>query len=122
MGYIRQARGSALAGDLWIFIDGSVDGSHCGAAVILFQGTARTGSCLSTCFDGFHSRTQTKLVAIRLGCNEPQRFGSFSRITLVSDSQPTLLGLRRFGRGSSLAVAAREAVRTLQGYIDEFRL
>ena len=119
---IRQARESALPGDLWIFTDGSVDGSHCGAAAILFPGAARDGSCFSTHFDGSHSSTQTELVAIRLGCEEAQRLGRFSRITLVSDSQPALLGLRRFGRGSSLAVAAREAVHTLEGCTDELRI
>ena len=119
---IRQARDSAPAGDLWIFTDGSVDGSHCGAAAILFQGAGQDGSCFSTRFDGFHSSTQTELVAIRLGCDEARRLGSFSRITIVSDSQPALLGLRRFGRGPSLTVAAREAVRTLEGHTTEFRI
>ena len=122
MSHIHQAHDSAIAGDLWIFIDGSVDGSHCGAAAILFHGAARDGSCFSTSFDGFHSSTQAELLAIRLGCEEAQRLGSFSRITLVSDSQPALLGLRQFGRGSSLAVGAREAVRTLEVGTDEFWL
>ena len=62
--HIRQARDSALAGDLWIFTDGSVDGSRCGVVAILFQGAAQDGSCFSTHFDGFHSSTQTELVAI----------------------------------------------------------
>ena len=119
---IRQARDSALPRDLWIFTDGSVDGSHCGAAAILFPGAARDGSCFSTRFDGSHSSTQTELVAIRLGCEEAQRLGRFSRITLVSDSQPALLGLRQFGRGSSLAIEARAAVRTLEGCTDELCL
>ena len=64
-----------------------MDGSRCGAAAILFQGAAQDGSCFSTRFDGFHSSTQTELVAIRLGCEEARWLGSFSRITLVSDSQ-----------------------------------
>ena len=51
-----------------------------------------------------------------------QRLGSFSCITLVSDSQPAFLGLRRFGGGSSLAVDAREAVRTLERSTDELWL
>ena len=61
-------------------------------------------------------------MAIRLGYEEARRFGSFSRTTIVSDSQPTLLGLRRFWGGPSLAVEAWEAVRTLEGHTDEFRL
>ena len=61
-------------------------------------------------------------MAIQLGCEEAQWLGSFSHITLVFDSQPALLGLRRFGRGSSLAVAAREAVHTLEGCTDELRI
>ena len=40
--------------------------------------------------------------------------------SLVSNSQPALLGLRRFGRGSSLALETREVVRTFEGYTDEF--
>ena len=36
-------------------------------------------------------------------------------------SQPTLLGLQWFGRGSSLGVEAWEVVRTLEGRTDEFR-
>ena len=103
-------------------MDGSVDGSRCGAATLLFQGAAQDGSCSSTRFDGFHSSTKTELVAIRLGCVVAQRLGSFSHITLVSDSQPALLGLRRFGGGSSLAVEAWEAVRTLERSTDELRL
>ena len=61
-------------------------------------------------------------MAIRLGCEEARWLGSFSGITLVSDSQPTLLGLRQFGRGSSLVVKAPEVVYTLAGITDEFRL
>ena len=41
--YIRQSRDSALARDLWIFMDGSVDGSHYGAMALLFQGVAHDG-------------------------------------------------------------------------------
>ena len=62
--HIRHARDSAPIEDLWIFMDSSVDGSRCGAAVLLFQGAAQDGSCSSTHFDGFHSSTQTELVAI----------------------------------------------------------
>ena len=120
--HIRRARDSALDEDLWIFTDGSVDGSRCGAAALLFRGAAQEGSCSSTRFEGFHSSTQAELVAIRLGCVAARQLGSFSRITLVSDSQPALLGLRRFGGGSSLAVEAREAVRTLEGSAAELRL
>ena len=99
-----------------------MDGSRCGAAALLFRGAAQEGSCSSTRFEGFHSSTQAELVAIRLGCVAARQLGSFSRITLVSDSQPALLGLRRFGGGSSLAVEAREAVRTLEGSAAELRL
>ena len=120
--HIRHARDSSHVEDLWIFMDGSVDGSRCGAAALLFQGAAQDSSCSSTRFDGCHSSTQTELVAIRLGCVAAQRLGSFSHISLVSDSQPALLGLRRFGRGSSLAVEAREAVRTLERSTNELRL
>ena len=38
MGYIRQARDFALAADLWIFIDGSVDGSHYGGRLSYSKG------------------------------------------------------------------------------------
>lgn len=62
--HIRQAQDSAVAGDLRIFTDGSVDGSRYGDTVILFQGAACASSCFSTRFECFHSSTQIELVAI----------------------------------------------------------
>ena len=61
-------------------------------------------------------------MAIRLGSEEARRLGPFSHISIVSDSQPALLGLRQFGRASSLAIEAWEVVQTLEGHTDEFWL
>ena len=89
---------------------------------LLFQGAANSGSCFSTQFDGFHFSMQTELVVMRMGYAEAKWLGSFSHITFVADSQPTFLGLQRFGGGPSLALEALEAVRTLEGLTHEFRL
>ena len=119
---IRQARDSASPGELWIFTDGSVDGPLCGATALLFQGPTSVGSCISLQFEGLHSSTQAELIAIRLGCTEALRLGPFSSITLVSDSQPALLGLRRSGGGPSLLIEAREAIRALATSTADLRI
>lgn len=48
--------------------------------------------------------------------------GSFSHVTLFSDSHSALLGLWRFGWGSSLISEISESVCALTALNDEFRI
>ena len=54
---IRSHRSSAGPEVLWVFTDGSVDGTQCGAAAVLFVGSSTVGLPFSVHFEGPHSST-----------------------------------------------------------------
>ena len=111
---IRAHRSSAGSELLWVFTDGSVDGTRCGAAAVLFVGSSTAGLPFSVHFEGPHSSTPAELVAIHLSCQKALALGHFRRIIIVCDSQPTLQSLQRSQGIGALAHRAREAVCTLQ--------
>ena len=120
--YIREARDRSSQDEVWVFTDGSVSGTLCGAAAILFTGTDPTGQPSAVHFEGLHSSTQAELVALRLGCNQALTFGATSCITIVSDSLSALRAiLRRQGCGT-LALEARHALHTLSSRVPTLRL
>ena len=90
---IRTHRSSAGSELLWVFTDGSVDGTRCGAAAVLFVGSSTVGLPFSVHFEGPHSSTQAELVAIHLGCQKALALGHFRCIIIVCDSQPALQSL-----------------------------
>ena len=110
---IRRERGDCTLDSLWIFTDGSIEGTCCGAAAVCFCGTDHMGRSFSERFLGQHSSTQAELVALDLGCRRAREMGSFSCITIVSDSQAALMAIGKTQGGSSLAVTARQAIRDL---------
>ena len=65
---IRHARRHCMMDTLWIFTDGSVEGTSCGAAAVCFWGTTQQAHTFSRRFIGPHSSTQAELVASDLGC------------------------------------------------------
>lgn len=67
-------------------MDGSVDGTRCGVATILFVGSSTMGHPFSVHFEGLHSSTQVELVAIHLGCKKALALRQFRHIIMVSDS------------------------------------
>ena len=87
---IRESQPSSAPDVLWIFTDGSVDGTMCGASAVLFYGSSARGHPFSVHFVGLHSSTQAELVAIHLGCEKAHGLGHFRCIILVSDSQLAL--------------------------------
>ena len=93
--YIREARDSSSQDELWVFTDGSVSGTLCGAAAILFTGTDPVGQPSAVHFEGLHSSTQAELVALRLGCNQALTYATPSCITIVSDSLSALRAVLR---------------------------
>ena len=111
---IREHRSSADSELLWIFTDGSVDGTRCGAAAVLFPGSSTVGHPFSVRFEGLHSSTQAELVALHLGCQKASALGRFRRLIIVSDSQPALQAIQRLQGIGALAHRAREALCTLQ--------
>ena len=111
---IRTHRSSAGSELLWVFTDGSVDGTRCGAAAVLFVGSSTVGLPFSVHFEGPHSSTQAELVAIHLGCQKALALGHFRCIIIVCDSQPALQSLQRSQGIGALAHRAREAVCSLQ--------
>ena len=111
---IRHERSHCAMDTLWIFTDGSVEGTSCGAAAVCFWGTTQDAHTLSTRFIGPHSSTQAELVALDLGCRWAQEIGSDSCITIVSDSQAALMAIGKTQGTSSLALTARHALRTLE--------
>ena len=119
---IRHARRHCTMDTLWIFTDGSVEGTSCGAAAVCFWGTAQQPHTFSTRFIGPHSSTQAELVALDLGCRRAREIGSASCVTIVSDSQAALMAIGKTQGGSSLAVTARHAIRTLELYSGTLRI
>ena len=119
---IRECRPSSAPDVLWIFTDGSVDGTMCGASAVLFCGSSSRGHPFSVHFVGLHSSTQAELVAIHLGCEKAHALGHFRRIILVSDSQPALQSTQRCQGLSALAQCARDALCTLQAECDDLQL
>lgn len=111
---IRERRSSASPELLWIFINGSVDGTHCGAAIVLFVGSSTVGHPFSMHFEGPHSSMQVELVAIHLGCQKASALGRFRQIIVVSDSQSALQSLLRLQGIGALAHCAYQVVCTLQ--------
>ena len=67
---IREHRSSADPELLWIFTDGLVDGIRYGATAVLFPGSSTAGHPFSVRFEGLHSSTQAKLVALHFGCQK----------------------------------------------------
>lgn len=65
---IQEHRSSASPELLWIFTNGSVDGTRYRAIAVLFARSSRVGHPFSMYFEGSHSSTQAELVAIHLGC------------------------------------------------------
>ncbi len=120
--WIRQSRPVSAPDELWIFTDGSVDGMDCGASAVLFFGSSMTRQSYSVRFVGNRSSTQAELVAIILACQKVSTLGRFRRITLVSDSQPALLGIQRRQGITLLACRACDALSTIQTQTDELRL
>ena len=120
--YIREARDYSLHDELWVFTDGSVSGTLCGAATILFYGTNTVGQPSAVHFEGLHSSTQAELVALRLGCDRAVACPVPSRVTIVSDSLTALRAVLRRQGGSTLAVAARRALHTLCSHVPALRL
>ena len=114
MDRIRRERRNCAMDSLWIFTDGSVEGTSCGAAAVCFWGTAQYAHTCSTHFIGLHSSTQAELVALDLGCRRAREIGHASCITIVSDSQAALMAIGKTQGASSLAVIARHALRTLE--------
>ena len=108
--------------DLWIFTDGSVCSRACGAAAVLFNGTASDGQISSVSFQGFHSSTQAELIALCLGCAVADQRSAFARVTFVCDSQPALKGVRRHLHYLELALAARDALARLHDRGADVRL
>ena len=111
---IRHERSHCAMDTLWIFTDGSVEGTSCGAAAVCFWGTTQDAHTLSTHFIGPHSSTQAELVALDLGCRWAREIGSASCVTIVTDSQAALMAIGKAQGGSSLAVIARHALRALE--------
>ena len=111
---IRNEHRTCPSDSLWIFTDGSVEGTCCGAAAVCFRGTEHADQSFSERFIGQHSSTQAELVALELGCRRARELGSSSCITIVSDSQAALMAIERTQGSSSLAVAARQALRDLE--------
>ena len=120
--YIREARDCSLHDELWVFTDGSVSGTLCGAATILFYGTDVVGHPFAVHFEGLHSSTQAELVALRLGCDHALARPVPSRVTIVSDSLAALRAILRRQGGSALAVAARRALHALCCHVPAIRL
>ena len=119
---IRTGCLEASVDDLWIFTDGSVCGRACGAAAVLFDGTASDGQTSSVSFQGFHSSTQAELVALRLGCAMTDRRPALARVTFVCDSQSALKGVRRHLHYLELALAARDDLARLHDRGADVRL
>ena len=120
--WIRTACPEASDNDLWIFTDGSVCDRACGAAAVLFDGTASDGETSSVYFQGFHSSTQAELVALRLGCAMADRRPALVRVTFVCDSQSALKGVRRHLHYLELALAARDDLARLHDRGADVRL
>ena len=72
---IRHARRHCTMDTLWIFTDGSVEGTSCGVASVCFGGTPQQAHTFSKRFIGPHSRTQAELVALDLGCRQAREIG-----------------------------------------------
>ena len=119
---IRLERSRCAADTLWIFTDGSVEGTDCGAAAVCFWGMSQEAHIFAERFIGQHSSTQAELVALDLGCQRGRELGRASCITIVSDSQAALLALRQTQGGSALAVTARRSLRTLELCTETLRL
>ena len=111
---IRLERSQCTADTLWIFTDGSMEGTNCGAAAVCFWGTSQEAHTFSERFIGQHSSTQAELVALDLGCRRGRELGRASCITIVSDSQAALLAVGKAQGGSALAVTARRALRAIE--------
>ena len=119
---VQEERPRSTPEDLWIFTDGSVVGSLCGAAAVFFVGAASASQTFAARFVGHHSSTQAELVALRIGCRNVDASGAFRRLTFVSDSQPALLGVGQRQGGSALAVEVRTALQALHSQGLEIRL
>ena len=119
---IRTGCLEASDDDLWIFTDGSVCDRACGAAAILFDGTASDGQTSSVSFQGFHSSTQAELVALRLGCAMADQHPTLVRVTFVCDSQSALKGVQRHLHYLELALAARDDLARLHDRGADVRL
>ena len=122
MNRVQEERPRSTQEDLWIFTDGFVVGSLCGAAAVFFVGAASDGQTFAARFVGHHSSTQAELVALRLGCRNVDTSGAFRRLTFVSDSQPALLGIGQRQGGLALAMEVRTALQALHSQGLEIRL
>ena len=95
---IYEHRFSADPKLLWTFTNGSVDGTQCGAAVVLFHGSSTASHPFSVRFEGLHSSTQAGLVAIHLGCQKASALGRYRHLIIVSNSQPALQAIQPLPR------------------------
>ena len=89
---------------------------------MFFVGAAFDSQTFAAWFVGHHLRTQSELVALQLGCQNVDTSGAFRRWTFVSDSQPTLLGVRQRQGGLALAMEVRTALQALHSQGLEIRL
>ena len=113
MDQIRTARSASSAIDLWVFIDGSMEGLHCGAAAPLFWGSETTPQTFAIGFSGSHSSMQAKLAALLPGCHRASLVGPSSTITFVSDSQAALRSLSQTRWTLALPAEVRKALLAL---------
>lgn len=120
--HIRRLRQESSPSELWVFTDGSVVGTHCGAAAVFYTGASMSGTSRAVAFVGHHSSTQSELVALGLGSHLAPSLGRFQRVSFVSDSQPALLAIQRPTASYELAMSTRVALRALHAQVGEVRL
>ena len=119
---IQQARLASDPNHLWIFCDGSVQDTSCGAAAICFRGPDSHAQTFVVRFSGQHSSTQAELVALRLGCSHALDFGKSKCITFISDCRPALESIRHRNGGKELAVSTRLNMIQLHRDIPNIRI
>lgn len=119
---VRRERAHSPPDSLWIFCDGSVFGTSCGAAALSLRGLETHGSLVAVRFSGQHSSTHAELVALRIGCLSALEHTHIKCVTFVSDSMPALEGIRWRNGGSEVAVSTREALIALHHHIPTVRL
>lgn len=119
---VHEACAGASPDELWVFTDGALAGLSCGMSAVLVIGNAAAGTSSQLCAYGQHSRVQTKLAALRLGCQQALAMGPFRQVTLLTDSLPALRDVSRLHRGSSLAVETRSLLTSLSTPVSTVRL
>ena len=115
-------RTSSPPDSLWVFTDGSVSDTSCGAAALFLHGRERHGHTFAVHFSGQHSSTHAEMVALRLACSQTSEFTHTKCVTFVSDSMPALQGICRRNGASDLAVTTRTALINLHNHVNSIRL